>query len=44
MRLSKALSPDIVLWFGSYLVGTLYGGIHLIAWDGPFPTKAEGLL
>jgi hypothetical protein len=43
-RRSKTLSPDSVLWTGLLLAGSLYGGIHLFAWNGPFPSGTERLL
>jgi hypothetical protein len=43
-RRSKALSPDSVLFTGLLLAGSLYGGIHLFAWNGPFPSGTERLL
>jgi hypothetical protein len=43
-RRSKTLSPDTVLSIGLLLAGSLYGGIHLFAWDGPFPSGTERLL
>ncbi|KAK4031367.1 hypothetical protein C8A01DRAFT_21397 [Parachaetomium inaequale] len=35
---------DLALFFGFLLLGCVYGGIHLLAWDGPFRTRAELIL
>jgi hypothetical protein len=43
-RRSKTLSPNTVLSIGLLLAGSLYGGIHLFAWNGPFPSGTERLL
>lgn len=32
---------DMVLWFSLMLAGAFYGGVHLLAWNGPFHTKKE---
>jgi hypothetical protein len=33
--------PQTVLKSGLLLAGSLYGGIHLLAWNGSFPTRIE---
>jgi hypothetical protein len=43
-RRSKISSPNTVLSTGLLLAGSLYGGIHLFAWNGPFPSRIERLL
>jgi hypothetical protein len=40
----KTLTPNTVLFTGLLLAGSLYGGIHLFAWNGPFPSGIERLL
>lgn len=35
------LKPNQVLWLGSVLAGAFYGGVHLLAWDGPFRSTTE---
>lgn len=32
------------MWIGLLLAGSLYGGIHLLAWNAPFPSRTERLL
>jgi hypothetical protein len=43
-RRPKSLTPSTVLFTGLLLAGSLYGGIHLFAWNGPFPSGTERLL
>jgi hypothetical protein len=43
-RRPKLLTPNTVLSTGLLLAGSLYGGIHLFAWNGPFPSGTERLL
>ncbi|KAH7085218.1 hypothetical protein BKA63DRAFT_548398 [Paraphoma chrysanthemicola] len=43
-RHSTFASPSTVFVMGMYLAGSLYGGFHLLAWYGPFTTRAERLL
>lgn len=35
---------QILFLFGFMLSGLFYGGIHLLAWNGPFATRAERIL
>ncbi|KAL9123716.1 MAG: hypothetical protein Q9217_006880 [Psora testacea] len=32
------------VWIGFVAAGVAYGGFHLLAWNAPFQTRAEGLL
>ena len=32
------------LWFGLAAAGSLYGGLHLVAWNAPFPSRLEEIL
>ena len=32
------------LWFGLAAAGSLYGGLHLVAWNAPFSSRLEELL
>jgi hypothetical protein len=36
--------PDISLRAGFLFAGLIYGGLHLTAWDAPFPTSVETVL
>jgi hypothetical protein len=35
-RRAKKIKPDYLLWAGVLLSRCVYGGIHLLAWNGPF--------
>ena len=37
-------SKPVEVWLGFALAGLLYGGFHLLAWDAPFPSRAEQIL
>ncbi|KAH7094861.1 hypothetical protein FB567DRAFT_511241 [Paraphoma chrysanthemicola] len=43
-RHSTFASPEEVFASSMYFVGSLYGGCHLFAWYGPFPTMAQRIL
>ncbi|KAH8726746.1 hypothetical protein GQ44DRAFT_679203 [Phaeosphaeriaceae sp. PMI808] len=43
-RRSKFVSPNAVLYTGLLVAGSLYGAVHLFAWNGPFPTKVQRML
>jgi hypothetical protein len=32
---------DFIFWAGLLIAGSVYGGIHLLAWNGPFATEVE---
>ncbi|KAF3037857.1 hypothetical protein E8E11_000342 [Didymella keratinophila] len=34
-------NAQVVYWSTLALAGSVYGLVHLLAWDGPFPTQAE---
>ncbi|KAJ4368525.1 hypothetical protein N0V86_009430 [Didymella sp. IMI 355093] len=38
---TSSWDPDNVLWFFLMVAGAIYGGIHLLAWNGPFQTAQE---
>jgi len=40
----RYMSPDKMLWAGLLLASSIYGGVHLLAWTGPFPNKTQRLL
>jgi hypothetical protein len=37
-------SSSINFYIALAAAGTVYGGLHLLAWNGPFPTRAERIL
>ena len=42
LRSSRVINdPDKVLWTGLFFTGAFYGGIHLLAWNGPFSSLTE---
>lgn len=43
-RRAKKIKPDYLLWAGVLLSGCVYGGVHLLAWNGPFPTRTQRIL
>lgn len=44
LRSPMRWSPRTVLWAGMLIAGSAYGGVHLIAWNGPFPSHIQRIL
>jgi hypothetical protein len=38
---SSVMSTDIIFITGLLVAGSFYGGVHLLAWNSPFPTTTE---
>jgi hypothetical protein len=36
--------PQVLFWLGAMAGGAFYGGLHLLAWHGPFNTRAQQIL
>lgn len=37
-------SRPLEVWLGFAVAGVLYGGLHMLAWDAPFESRAEQIL